>query len=107
MSGSEFNISGNYINGSAIGDGATANVLAQTAPPTESEYSQIIFALKGLKCSLDENSTEYRKLVKIEECAEKRDSRGMRSAAIEFAKQFSGAALANMFSGSILHLLGL
>lgn len=107
MSGNEFNISGNYINGSAIGDGATVNVLAQTAPPTESEYSQIIFALKGLKYSLDESSTEYRKLVKIEECAKKRDSEGMRSAAIEFAKQFSSAALANMFSGSVLHLLGL
>lgn len=107
MSGSEFNISGNYISGTAIGEVATVTVPARTAPLTEFECMQILSALQGLKLSLDKSSIEYRELLKIEEKAKKRDSEGIWSAAGEFAKQFSSAALANMFSGGVLHLLGL
>ena len=109
MYDSTFNISGNNITNGAIGHGATVNVSSQSqaSPLTDTEYKQIQFALQELKCSLDKNSTEYQRLLKMEECAKKRDSGGMRSAAMEFAKQFSSAALANMFSGSVLHLLGI
>lgn len=109
MCDSTYNIVGNFLTGSVIGTGATVIVSpqSQTSPLTDPEYKQILCALQGLKCSLDKNSTEYQRLLKLEECAKKRDSGGMRSAAIEFAKQFSSAALANMFSGGVLHLLGI
>ncbi|MBD5152042.1 MAG: hypothetical protein HDT15_09930 [Oscillibacter sp.] len=109
MCDSTYNIIGNNLTGNAIGNNATVIVSSQVQTPslTNPEYKQILSALQGLKWSLDKNSSEYRKLLKIEECAKKHDSGGMRSAAMEFAKQFSSAALANMFSGSVLHLLGI
>ena len=111
MCDSTFNVSNNTITNTAFGNGATVIVSAQAqtqiATPTDAEYQQILSAVQGLKWSLDKHSAEYRRLLKIEECTIKHDCGGMRSAAIEFAKQFSSAALANMFSGSVLHLLGL
>ena len=102
MCDSTFNFSGNNMTNVAT---VTVSAHPQTSPLTDPEYKQILFALQELKCTLDKNSTEYQRLLKVEECAKKRDSGEMRSAAMEFAKQFSSAALANMFSGSVLHLL--
>lgn len=64
LSGSEFNISGNYISGTAIGEVATVTVPARTAPLTESECMQILSAVQGLKLSLDKSSIEYRELLR-------------------------------------------